>query len=757
MRRLLLSLLCVSAACLAQQNNADRTAQRADLQPALSFEAPPNGDLPGGWNGGPGGTVFADSAIVHSGHGSVRIERNATSPNNFSNIGKTTPIDFSGKTVELRGFLRLQDVSGFAGLWLREDGDAPTLAFNNMHERQLKGTKDWAAYKIELPLVATAQKLVFGVLMNGTGRVWADDLKLLVDGKPIWELPQAKKAETALDRDHQFDGGSRVVIDHLTATQIENLSTLGKVWGFLKYHHPAVTSGQRHWDYDLFRVLPSVIGASDRPSANAALLHWIDELGPVPPCKPCAKVGDKDLVLRPNLDWISDEKSLGTDLSRKLRSIYENRTPETQFYLQIAPEVGNTIFKNESAYDNIKLPDAGFQLLALYRFWNIFQYWSPYRDITGENWDRVLADSIPRIALVKDADSYKRELMQLIGKAHDGHASLWNALAARPPVGECQLPIIVRFISNVPVVAGLASSADNGNPFRLGDVITDFDGTPVAKLIQQWMPYYTGSNDAARMRDVGRYLTRGDCTDVNVGVHRDQTDLTLKVKRVPSTIGDLDPGKHDLPGPAFRLLSKEVAYLKLSSVKADDAVHYLQQAEGTRGLIIDIRNYPSEFVVFALGSHLVDHPTLFATFTGGDLSNPGAFHWIDTESITPEKPHYPGKVVVLVDEVTLSQAEYTSMTFRAAGAIVVGSTTSGADGNVSPYSLPGGIHTMISGIGVFYPDKKPTQRVGIVPDVRVQPTVAGVRAGRDEVLEEGIRQILRTNTPEPEIEKMAKN
>ena len=42
---------------------------------------------------------------------------------------------------------------------------------------------------------------------------------------------------------------------------------------------------------------------------------------------------------------------------------------------------------------------------------------------------------------------------------------------------------------------------------------------------------------------------------------------------------------------------------------------------------------------------------------------------------------------------------------------------------------------MISGIGVFYPDKSPTQRVGIVPDIEVSPTVEGIRTGRDEVLE----------------------
>jgi hypothetical protein len=53
---------------------------------------------------------------------------------------------------------------------------------------------------------------------------------------------------------------------------------------------------------------------------------------------------------------------------------------------------------------------------------------------------------------------------------------------------------------------------------------------------------------------------------------------------------------------------------------------------------------------------------------------------------------------------------------------------------------------MISGIGVFYPDKRPTQRIGIVPDRTVNPTIEGMRAGRDEVLEEGVRQILGAQT-----------
>ena len=62
---------------------------------------------------------------------------------------------------------------------------------------------------------------------------------------------------------------------------------------------------------------------------------------------------------------------------------------------------------------------------------------------------------------------------------------------------------------------------------------------------------------------------------------------------------------------------------------------------------------------------------------------------------------------------------------------------------------------MISGIGVFYPDKTPTQRIGIVPNIQVNPTLTGVGAGRDEVLEQAVRQIVGEQVPRKEIENMA--
>ena len=132
----------------------------------------------------------------------------------------------------------------------------------------------------------------------------------------------------------------------------------------------------------------------------------------------------------------------------------------------------------------------------------------------------------------------------------------------------------------------------------------------------------------------------------------------------------------------------------------------------------------------------------FTLLTGPDYRRPGSFQRLSTLRAGPASPrqdYYRGKVLILIDEQTQSRAEFTVMALRTApDAIVVGSQTSGADGNVSQIDLPGGIRTFYSGLGVFYPDGTPTQRIGIVPDVVVTPTISGIQNGVDEVLQRAV-------------------
>lgn len=550
---------------------------------------------------------------------------------------------------------------------------------------------------------------------------------------------------TPFEADTEFDEGSNIELPEFTLLQVEKLSLLGRVWGFAKYHHPRIAEGTVNWDYELLRVLPAVLAAPDLGATRTILAEWLGRHGDPPPCDPCA-ILPSNLHLRPALDWIEDSQLLGESLSRRLTTIYERRanTPE-QFYVSHANGAGNPAFSNELPYPTWPLPDAGFRLLALYRLWNIVEYWFPYRDVVGEDWVEVLATSIPRVMSAGSVAEYRLSLIELTARINDTHANLWRHLDVRPPVGSAALPVIVRFVGGQAAIAGFSHPHFGpATGLELGDVIEAIDGQAIDSLINAWRPFYAASNEPTRLRDIARTLTRGEPGPVRISGTRGSEAFEVVADRI--SLGELDARAgmtHDLPGDAFQRLTDEVAYLKLSSVVATDVPDYIRRADEAAVLVVDIRNYPNEFVPFALGGHLVTGPTPFARFTKAEASNPGAFSWTDPVVLQPLEPHFPGKVVILLDEVSMSQSEYTAMALRAApNALVVGSTTAGADGNISPIPLPGGVNAVISGIGVFYPDRTPTQRVGIVPDLEVVPTIAGIRAGRDEVLEAAVSHAL---------------
>ena len=168
--------------------------------------------------------------------------------------------------------MRTENVQGDTGLWLREDGEDGVVQFINMQGMKLHGTTDWTEYSIRLPFDATATRLIWGVLLNGQGKVWADDLQLLVDGTPIWNAPYDERAAMAVGRDLRPDHGSGISVTRLSPEHIDNLVALGRVWGFLE-SPPKVTGGSVQWDDELLRVLPTILAASDRATADTALLR----------------------------------------------------------------------------------------------------------------------------------------------------------------------------------------------------------------------------------------------------------------------------------------------------------------------------------------------------------------------------------------------------------------------------------------------------------------------------------------------------
>jgi hypothetical protein len=68
---------------------------------------------------------------------------------------------------------------------------------------------------------------------------------------------------------------------------------------------------------------------------------------------------------------------------------------------------------------------------------------------------------------------------------------------------------------------------------------------------------------------------------------------------------------------------------------------------------------------------------------------------------------------------------------------------------VTGLALPGQLTVTFSGSDVRHADGRQLQRVGLTPQVDVHPTVRGVRAGADEVLDKAQQWLVQQLNPAP--------
>ena len=100
-----------------------------------------------------------------------------------------------------------------------------------------------------------------------------------------------------------------------------------------------------------------------------------------------------------------------------------------------------------------------------------------------------------------------------------------------------------------------------------------------------------------------------------------------------------------------------------------------------KGIIIDIRNYPAASVAYSLGNYFTSKRKPFVRGTTGNINNPGEFYFsrnvefIDNnagnryssnvfETPTRSEKYFQGKLVVVVNEETISYAKYTAKAGR---------------------------------------------------------------------------------------------
>lgn len=94
-------------------------------------------------------------------------------------------VQYRGMRLRLSGYVKSEDIEAWAGLWMRVDRDSSVSAFDNMHDRGIKGTTEWQNYEVVLDVGKQATGIAFGILLDGSGRVWLSGTKLEVVSSEI--------------------------------------------------------------------------------------------------------------------------------------------------------------------------------------------------------------------------------------------------------------------------------------------------------------------------------------------------------------------------------------------------------------------------------------------------------------------------------------------------------------------------------------------------------------------------------------------
>lgn len=552
-------------------------------------------------------------------------------------------------------------------------------------------------------------------------------------------------------RDTAYSTGSRIANIWLHDNKVKELTNLGMLWGFIKYHHAGVNKGEYNMDVALFRVLPQVLAAANTDSANAVMERWVDGFGKPELCKACKPYQKTDKTkLEPDYGYLFADNNLPRSLRDKLEYIKLNRySGDEHYYVAVAANIKNPEFNNEREYAAPSYPDAGLRLLALYRYWNMIQYYYPNRHLIGEDWGAVLQQMIPDFCNATDATEYQLACVRLTARINDTHAGITRSSdnLLNKAKGNNMTPFAAQFVEDKLIAIGYyKDTLGIKELIKPGDVIERIDGVSILDLIRRYLPLTPASNYEKKLSNMARsegYLLRSDKPQTKLTIVRDDKPMEITVPNIKadSAMVALDYGTP--PEQGYKMLDGNIGYIYPAKLTEEDYTPLTQMFENTRGIIIDMRCYPTVFMPFNYGKWLKPESSPFVQITNMNIDVPGAFEYNKMlENGGGKGKHYKGKVVILVNARTQSTAEYQTMALQTApGAKVIGSQTSGADGDVSPIVLPGGVKTMISGVGILYPDGTESQRAGVKIDKEVRPTIKGIKEGKDEVLAEAIRML----------------
>lgn len=307
--------------------------------------------------------------------------------------------------------------------------------------------------------------------------------------------------------------------------------------------------------------------------------------------------------------------------------------------------------------------------------------------------------------------------------------------------GKYFLPCSIKIIDEQVVVTQVDQNASQLKP---GDILLEIDGMKMEERIEEQKKYQAIPEPDKILYKMKDLLLESENEQAEVRILRGEYEKTLQINTRKSPYLYRNPIENGF------LKENKIGYIDPSTLKEGELETLMNRFQNTSGIIIDLRYYPSIYIPDLMGEYVVSTQKVFAIMATPNPAIPGAYLKNElyvgkgTENERIEDEIYHGKLILLMDEGTYSQAEFTIMALRQSpNAIVLGSPSLGADGDIIECYLPGQIRMSMTGLGVYSPNGERTQRCGLEPDVECYPSVDGIREKRDELLEKAVEIIER--------------
>lgn len=396
----------------------------------------------------------------------------------------------------------------------------------------------------------------------------------------------------------------------------------------------------------------------------------------------------------------------------------------------------------DSAYSEMRYPALPYRLLAAYRYWNAIQYFYFSPMPAGTDWNDVLVESVRAMEAASDSIEYRLAVAAMTVRLHDGHAQ--SRFAFPHVVGDAGPRVRLRYVEGHPVVTSASSdSVTVATGIRVGDVVLRVDGEDVVARMARIERLLPGTSRPGEPNGppINQLLSGRNGSLARVTVERaDGSRHEIALPRMVSPCGANTCPERS--GAAIRFLTPEIGYADLAGISESMVDSLFETFKNTRAIVFDGRG-PNAGSPPSIAARLSESRVRAGRGLGRVVLSPDSATRTTMESSglleSTTKWRYLGKTVLLINDRAFSNQEQVPIFFASAnGTTLVGSPTAGGIGALTFVTVPGGVAPSFPGGEGRPVDGSVIHRIGVQPDILVRPTIAGIRAGRDEVLERAL-------------------